>query len=296
MTYPSVPAGTERHYASQVAPSYAATGLTGAVAASRYAGATTSGAPSSGNFAAGDYVVDQTGHIWVCTTAGSPGTWADAGSNLDGTAAHIQPDGTQTAGANGIGTDSGHIHPDSLGWNAADYGLLAQNFDAAVCTTTSIVIAGTVLLLRLNIRQAMTITYLYWNLQGNGNNTGGSGGTFTGLYSSSGSLLTGSSDVASSLATGSPTAVKLTLATAQPLSAGTFVWAALLCNLGTTQPTFARAGATLNTMNVLTSTLGGGTARAAAYTTGSQAVLPLSFTPASQLSVTNGLPLWVGAS
>lgn len=214
---------------------------------------------------------------------------------LDGTVGDVQLNGTQSAGSNGLASDSGHVHPDGLGWNTADYGLLLQNFDLTG-TTTATATAGTVMLIRLNIRQAMTITYLYWNLTTNGNNTGGSGGTFTGLYNSSGSLLTGSSDVAASLATGSPVAVKLTLTTPQALSAGTFVWAALLCNLGTTQPTLARASATLNTINVLTATLGGGTARAAAYTTGSQTVLPPSFTPSSQLSTTNGLPLWVGAS
>lgn len=51
------------------------TGLTGATAVSRYVGATASGAPASGTFAVGDYIVDQTGLIWVCTGAGTPGTW-----------------------------------------------------------------------------------------------------------------------------------------------------------------------------------------------------------------------------
>lgn len=51
------------------------TGLTGAVAASRYVGATASGAPASGTFATGDYVIDQTGNIFICTAAGTPGTW-----------------------------------------------------------------------------------------------------------------------------------------------------------------------------------------------------------------------------
>ena len=59
------------------ASDFKATGLTGAVAASRYVGATSGGAPGSGTFAQGDYVVDNTnGLILVCTTAGSPGTWA----------------------------------------------------------------------------------------------------------------------------------------------------------------------------------------------------------------------------
>lgn len=55
-------------------------GLTGAVAATRWVGGTTSGAPVSGTFAVGDFVITQDGHVKICTTAGSPGTWADAGS------------------------------------------------------------------------------------------------------------------------------------------------------------------------------------------------------------------------
>ena len=62
----------------------AALGLTGAVAASRYVGATTSGAPSSGTFAIGDFAIDQTGAVWICTAAGSPGTWAQSGSSVSG--------------------------------------------------------------------------------------------------------------------------------------------------------------------------------------------------------------------
>src|SRR6185437_13971955 len=60
-------------------------GLTGAVAATRYAGATASGAPGSGTFATGDFVIDQTGKVWVCTAGGSPGTWVNAGSFTGGT-------------------------------------------------------------------------------------------------------------------------------------------------------------------------------------------------------------------
>lgn len=55
-------------------------GLTGATQATRYVGATTSGAPASGTFAVGDFAIDQSGKIWVCTTAGSPGTWTQIGT------------------------------------------------------------------------------------------------------------------------------------------------------------------------------------------------------------------------
>ena len=55
------------------------TGITGATANSRYAGATVSGPPASGTFALGDMVPDQAGKIWICTAAGTPGTWALSG-------------------------------------------------------------------------------------------------------------------------------------------------------------------------------------------------------------------------
>lgn len=52
-----------------------ASALTGATAATRYVGGTTFGPPTSGTFAVGDFVIDQTGNVWVCTVAGTPGTW-----------------------------------------------------------------------------------------------------------------------------------------------------------------------------------------------------------------------------
>jgi hypothetical protein len=66
------------------APDFKASGLTGATAASRYVGATASGAPASGTFAVGDFVIDQTGKVFICTVAGTPGTWAQAGATFDG--------------------------------------------------------------------------------------------------------------------------------------------------------------------------------------------------------------------
>lgn len=70
------------------ATNYAPTGLAGATAASRYAGATAAGAPVTGTFAVGDFVIDQSGTIWICITAGSPGTWQQLVNTL----------GTQTIG------------------------------------------------------------------------------------------------------------------------------------------------------------------------------------------------------
>jgi hypothetical protein len=38
-------------------------------------GGTTAGPPATGTFAAGDHITAQDGYDWVCTVAGSPGTW-----------------------------------------------------------------------------------------------------------------------------------------------------------------------------------------------------------------------------
>ncbi len=61
-------------------------GLAGATAATRYVGATASGAPTTGTFQAGDFVVAQDGSVWVCTAAGSPGTWTQIGAGGGGVA------------------------------------------------------------------------------------------------------------------------------------------------------------------------------------------------------------------
>lgn len=56
-------------------------GQLGATASSVYAGATTSGPPNKGTFTLGSFIVDQSGGIWQCITAGSPGTWSQIGVN-----------------------------------------------------------------------------------------------------------------------------------------------------------------------------------------------------------------------
>lgn len=86
--------------------------FTGATAASGYVGGTASGAPSTGTFATGDFAIDQTGFVWVCTAPGTPGTWKKAGTSLDTTASDIVALAAAAgAGATGKAADAGHIHP-----------------------------------------------------------------------------------------------------------------------------------------------------------------------------------------
>lgn len=74
-TYPS---GSFVYSGDVGATFFKGNGIAGANATtSRWVGTTTSGAPSSGTFLAGDFIIAQNGHIWICTVGGSPGTWVD---------------------------------------------------------------------------------------------------------------------------------------------------------------------------------------------------------------------------
>ena len=75
-------------------------GLTGAVAPTRFVGGTTSGHPTTGTFAVGDFVIDETGVVWICTVLGTPGTWVNAaGSNASASGTVVGPD---TFGASAV--------------------------------------------------------------------------------------------------------------------------------------------------------------------------------------------------
>lgn len=82
----------------------------GNTAASRYVGATASGHPTTGAHLLGDFVVDQTGAFWVCTVAGTPGTWVSIGGG--GIAAWGQ---TSTAKYAGSSSPVGVVTPDAEG-------------------------------------------------------------------------------------------------------------------------------------------------------------------------------------
>src|SRR5438309_8369399 len=58
----------------------APTGLTGATQVTRYVGGVATVAPTTGTFAIGDYVISRNGKIFVCTVAGTPGTWVEPAS------------------------------------------------------------------------------------------------------------------------------------------------------------------------------------------------------------------------
>jgi len=68
-----------------VGTDFNASGLPNALNQTRLVGATTGGSPSAGTWQQGDFVTDYNGKIWVCSAAGTPGTWHQVsdGGTLD---------------------------------------------------------------------------------------------------------------------------------------------------------------------------------------------------------------------
>jgi len=97
----------------------AVSGLTGAASASRYVGATTSGAPASGTFAVGDYIIDQAGRQWICITAGTPGTWVGSVNSVTAADTSIVVGGTTAAPTIRTGTLDviAAQHPAAADWS-----------------------------------------------------------------------------------------------------------------------------------------------------------------------------------
>jgi hypothetical protein len=124
-----------------------ASGLSGSTAASRWAGATTTGAPTTGTYAVGDWIVTQDGRMWICTSAGTPGTWQQPSPPLSfGGAGNIAAlAASAAAGSSGLVADASHVHPwTGLGvltvagaWSAL------QTFNNGVTINSTLTMGGT---------------------------------------------------------------------------------------------------------------------------------------------------------
>lgn len=105
-------------------------GIAGAIGATRYVGGTESGAPTTGTFEKGDFIIARDGKIWVCYSGGSPGGW-DVPSKLQ-LSYYAGSDITSTAGTQGSDGEyvarADHTHKERAGtentankWAAGGY-------------------------------------------------------------------------------------------------------------------------------------------------------------------------------
>lgn len=169
--------------------------LTGATGATRYVGGTVSGAPASGTFAVGDYAIDQTGGLWICTSAGTPGTWVTPA----GSPSSALPLDDVVGGAIGTSTSFARAdHQHSRNWEMpGDLGALAWTITPEYGTIASAaMVSGTVYAFQVPLGDTATVGHVYTAIQTAGSGLT-SGQSRVGLYNPAGTLI-GDSHVNSS--------------------------------------------------------------------------------------------------
>jgi Head domain of trimeric autotransporter adhesin len=178
------------------------------------------------------------------TAGGQNATALGAGASASGAGSTAVGAGASVSAVNQVmlGTSTqqvivpGDLQSVGLGsWQPSDNGLVAASYDLNAAQQTQIMTAGTLYLIALSPQFATTFAALWWAMSATG--TGTSSGSFSGLYSSSGALLTGSADIGANFVATSPTPVKCLLSQSQPITGNGFYWGALLVNLSGIQPT-----------------------------------------------------------
>lgn len=134
-------------------------GSTGATAASRYVGATVSGAPGSGTFAVGDFIIDQGGNIRVCTVAGTPGTWVAVGGAATSATAPFPVSGTSATALTvaQVSATNPTLQVDTSTASAAT-GLLVRGLAAGSGLVLTVISSGPNEALTLDAKGSGTIT------------------------------------------------------------------------------------------------------------------------------------------
>ena len=181
-------------------------------------------------------------------------------------------------------TVAGYELPEGV-MGPADHGLVSWTHDPYFAASSAIAVNGTVYVVKLPIRRAVTVDTIFWVITTVGV-TPTAGQCEVGLYSSAGTKLVATNVDAAISSSG----VKSTAISAQALTAGTFVWAAFVFNAATA-PTLLRGSSFESSPSI---NLTAATSRAAVAAT-AQTVLPASFTP-SALTTSNCLTYFAALS
>lgn len=206
-------------------PDFTSTGSTGAALPSRYAGATSSGAPTFGGFSVGDWVIDRTGVVWICTTAGIPGTWTSLLSTIGGTMTGPIAMGSNkiTGLANGsAASDAAALGQLALGTN---FSPPVIGFSVATATQTANSLVSHV----IQIPAPTTLTGVVIV-----NGAAAAGTVLTGLWNAAGSTLMTSSAATAQTGTNISQLVAFTASTA--VAAGTYVLGVIYSSGSATSP------------------------------------------------------------
>lgn len=168
-------------------------------------------------------------------------------------------------------------------WGPRDNALIAATGDPDQASGLNLLTGGTIYLARMGIARTATPTKLYWYVT-----TGATSPTasqnWIGVLDSTGALLGSSVDIA---ATSASSGLKTTTVAPGSLTAGTFVWGAIVCAAGVL-PTLAGAPATALTA---LSNVGCATASLRYATNGTGQATLTSRTPASNAA---GPAIWMG--
>ena len=186
------------------------------------------------------------------------------------TAAQVNASGLDVSGAQiTVGGSDYRLPANEFG--PQDHGLETWTHDPYLAASSAIAVNGTLYLVKLNVRRAVTLDTVWW-VVGTAGATPVAGQNLVGLYSSAGTLLASANvdaDISSS-------GTKSTAITAQALAANSFVWVAFLFN-ATTAPTLLRGSSFESSPNI---NLAAASRRACVNGTALTA-LPASITPAS---------------
>ena len=191
------------------------------------------------------------------------------------------------AGTTLIGQGSAE-DPIGVPWQPGDNNLLLGSWDPALSPANTQLTAGVLYLVRLTARDAaLTVSLLWWNVFTAG--AGASRGTFAGLYDSGGARVATSADIGSSLTSAGPVAATLT--TPYKMHRGQSVWAAIVCNLATTQPFLSKG-----TGGQVLAEVGSVPVTEARFATNGSGLtaLPATITPSHNIFTAQ--TLWAGAS